>query len=119
LTIIAAWYFLFYAVGAVFTTLYNILAYLDLIAFGKNQLKLAFAYDPRKKINIIKSPIASEEQAFNRLFARSSELEKQELKKQKLYIYELREPPRIPIPLPWSPTLESGDARIDMTATPL
>lgn len=62
--VVAAWYFLFYAIGAVFPTLYNALAYLNVILCCKKQVQLAFAYDPKKKINIIKSPIDAEELAM-------------------------------------------------------
>lgn len=91
LTTIAVWYFIFYAIGAVFTTLYDALVFLDLISFGKKQIKIAFAYDTTKKINVIKSPYGSEEQALGQLVAR-----RPELKEQKLYRFELKAPPQHP-----------------------
>lgn len=62
--VVAAWYFLFYAIGAVFPTLYNALAFLNVTLCCRKQVQLAFAYDPKKKINIIKAPKEIEELAM-------------------------------------------------------
>jgi len=61
---LAEWYFLGYAVGAVFATFYNDLIYLHIRIFGKKHVMLAFAYDTKAKFNIIKSPNESEETAL-------------------------------------------------------
>lgn len=61
---VAAWYFIFYAIGAIFPTLYNALAYVNVTFCCRKQIQLVFAYDPKKKINIIKSPKDEEEAAM-------------------------------------------------------
>ena len=58
------WYFLAYAFGAVFATLYNDLLLLHLYGFGKKRIKISFAYDTTQKFNIIKSPDEREEAAL-------------------------------------------------------
>jgi hypothetical protein len=96
LVIVGGWYFLFYAAGSIIATFYNALAFLNVIICCQKQLKLAFVYDSNKKINIIKSPIADDEKAFNRLRTRVSEAKRKALNEQRLYPYELKEPPRDP-----------------------
>lgn len=91
LMIIAGWYFIFYMMGMVFTTLYNFLVFLSMSTFGKKDVKIIFAYDPKKKINIIKSPIDSEELAWNKLITK-----KPVLKERKYYHFELKTPPAHP-----------------------
>ncbi len=54
-------YFWSYLSGALFAIIYNDLVYLYLWLFEKNAIKIVFAMDPRKKINIIKSPKINEE----------------------------------------------------------
>ncbi|GEM_PF-1494167 len=58
------WYFLAYAFGAVFATLYNDFLLLHLYGFGKKRIKISFAYDTAEKFNIIKSPNEREEAAL-------------------------------------------------------
>jgi hypothetical protein len=80
------WYLLGYVFGAGFALLYNDLVYFFLLTLsGEEDIKIAFAYDKREKVNIIKSPITAQERAFNELLRRRSESEKRKLKKQKLY----------------------------------
>lgn len=97
LVIIGAWHFAFYAIGAVFSILYNLLVFFNLITFGKKQIKIAFAYDPKRAINIVKSPIAKEEKAFVQLEnAAGTTKKKEELRSRKLYHYHLHTPPARP-----------------------
>jgi len=58
---LAKWYFIGYGFGAILAIFYNDLIFLHLLAFGKKQIKIAFAYDPARKIQIIKSPKETEE----------------------------------------------------------
>lgn len=53
-----------YAFGAVLATLYNDLVYIHLRVFRRDSVKLSFAFDVDKKINIIKSPDEREETAL-------------------------------------------------------
>lgn len=87
------WYFLGYAAGAVLGILYNDLLYLFMLLFEEDKIKIAFAYDPTKKINIIKSPKPGEEHAMDRLLAR-----KPHLRKRRLYQYKFAPPPPAPQP---------------------
>ncbi len=82
------WYFLGYLTGAAFTILYNDFVYLFTLLFEGDKIKIAFAYNPRYKINIIKSPKSTEEHAMNELFAR-----KPHLKDRRLYQYKFAIPP--------------------------
>ncbi|MBN2091382.1 hypothetical protein JW964_17350 [candidate division KSB1 bacterium] len=54
-------YFWTYLSGALFAIIYNDLIYLWQWLFEKDKVKIVFAFDPRKKVNIIKSPIINEE----------------------------------------------------------
>jgi hypothetical protein len=85
------WYLLGYLFGGVFAILYNDLVFLFLNILEKDKIKIAFAYDPTKKFNVIKSPKESEEQAFNQLLAR-----KPELRDRRLYKYRLQNVPKKP-----------------------
>jgi hypothetical protein len=58
------WYFLAYAFGAAFATLYNDFLLLHSYGFGKKRIKISFAYDTAEKFNIIKSPNEREEAAL-------------------------------------------------------
>lgn len=74
-----------YFAGAVFGTLYNDLVYLYLISFGRDRVKHVFWFDRKRKLNVLKSPILSEEPAgLNRLGAR------------KLYRFDISSPPEHP-----------------------
>jgi hypothetical protein len=55
------WYIIGYLFGAIFATLYNDLVFLHLILFRQDLVKIAFAYNPQRKVNIIKSPNEKEE----------------------------------------------------------
>jgi hypothetical protein len=57
----AWWYIAGYLFGIIMATLYNDILYLYMLIFRKKDRKLIFAYDPQKKLNIIKSPITAEE----------------------------------------------------------
>jgi len=57
----ASWYIGGYLFGAVFAILYNDLIYLHTITVNCKRVKFHFAFDPKLKINIIKSPILNEE----------------------------------------------------------
>jgi hypothetical protein len=89
---IAQWYFGGYAFGFIFATLYNDLVFLYLLTFCKDRVKIAFAFDFAKKINIIKSPRPGEEKVFERLLRGKSTKAEKELKKRKLYNYDLDYP---------------------------
>lgn len=54
------WYIAGYLFGAIFATLYNDLVFLHLITIRRDLVKIAFAFDPAKILNIIKSPIKDE-----------------------------------------------------------
>ncbi len=54
-------YFGAYLSGALFAIIYNDLVCLWQWLFEKDKVKIVFAFDPRKKVNIIKSPIINEE----------------------------------------------------------
>jgi hypothetical protein len=58
--LIAEWYTWGYLFGAIFATLYNDQVFLHLITVRRDLIKIAFAFDTCKKVNIIKSPIADE-----------------------------------------------------------
>ena len=62
--IMTKWYTVGYLFGAIFSILYNDLVFLHLIFIRRDLVKIAFAYDPAKKINILKSPIEKEEFAL-------------------------------------------------------
>lgn len=64
--VLAKWYFIGYSFGAILAIFYNDLIFLHMLAFGKKQIKIAFAYytDPDRKIQIIKSPIKTQEAAL-------------------------------------------------------
>jgi len=85
------WYFLGYCFGAGFAIFYNDLLFLFCRAFEKEKVKIAFAYDTRRHINIIKSPIATQEHALHELLAR-----KPRLKDRLLYDYHLKNIPAHP-----------------------
>jgi hypothetical protein len=87
----AHWYFLGYAFGAVFGILYNDLIWLYLNTFERKKIKIAFAYDPKKRFNVIKSPIPEEERALNELFH-----DKPHLKERRLYRYRTLRPDEQP-----------------------
>jgi len=61
---LSEWYFIGYAFGAILAIFYNDLIFLHLLAFGQKQIKIAFAYDTAQPINIIKSPMETEEAAL-------------------------------------------------------
>ncbi len=85
------WYFLGYFCGAIMAILYNDLVHLFITRVESDKIKTAFVYHRNKKVNIIKSPIAGEEQAFNALLA-----QKPEAAEQRLYKYKLTTPPERP-----------------------
>ena len=58
------WYLLGYAFGAILATLYNDLVYIQLRLLMKELVKISFAFDVNKKINILKSPDEREETAL-------------------------------------------------------
>ena len=89
---IAQWYFAGYAFGFIFAILYNDLVYLMLILFCKDRVKIAFAFDFDKKINIIKSPRETEEAAFQTLLFEKDEEDRDKFKKRKLYNFDLEYP---------------------------
>ena len=57
-------YFIGYLFGAVFAILYNDLVFLQLIFCQKDLVKLAFVFDRKKKVQILKSPVEQEETAL-------------------------------------------------------
>jgi len=79
--LVTKWYLIGYAFGFILATLYNDLVYLYLLTFCKDRVKIAFAFDFDKKINIIKSPKPKEEKSFEKLLEENSELEKRKLYK--------------------------------------
>ncbi len=87
LYLMAKWYLGGYAFGAIFAILYNDLVSLFINIFDQKRVKIVFAYDPKEKINIIKSPISEEEAALNKLFE-----EHPKLKERRLYQYNIQEP---------------------------
>jgi hypothetical protein len=85
-----SWFFTGYLVGGILAIFYNDLVYLFIHIFEKKRIKIVFAYDRRKKVNVIKCPVEANEHAFKDLFA-----DKPELEEQKLYHYKnLRKPDR-------------------------
>jgi hypothetical protein len=72
-------YFAAYAFGAVFASLYNDTVFFYCILLAKKSIRIAFAFDTSKVINIIKSPKNGEEAAFRSLFLAHPELEAQKL----------------------------------------
>ncbi len=89
---LAQWYLVGYAFGFVFAILYNDLIYLYLITFCKDRVKIAFAFDFDKKINIIKSPRQKEELAFQRLLDRKTDKQKERFRRRKAYNYDIDYP---------------------------
>ncbi len=85
------WYFLGYCFGAGFAIFYNDLLFLFFHLFEKKKIKIVFAYDTRRNVNIIKSPEAASEHALYELFARNPHLEE-----RRLYQYKLKSPPPHP-----------------------
>ncbi|MDZ7288920.1 MAG: hypothetical protein ONB44_03970 [candidate division KSB1 bacterium] len=61
---LVSWYLWGYALGWILAALYNALAYFHLKIFDKKYIKIAFAYDTKKHLNIIKSPNEKEEAAL-------------------------------------------------------
>ena len=57
-------YLLGYGFGAILATLYNDLVYIQLRLLRRELVKISFAFDVNKKINIIKSPDQREETAM-------------------------------------------------------
>ncbi len=57
----AHWYFLGYIFGGLLALFYNDLVFLYVNIFEKDKIKVAFAYDPNRRINIIKSPYERQE----------------------------------------------------------
>lgn len=76
---LARCYFAAYAFGAVFASLYNDTVFFYCILLAKKSIRIAFAFDTSKVINIIKSPKNGEEAAFQSLFLAHPELEAQKL----------------------------------------
>lgn len=85
------WYFLGYCFGAAFAIFYNDLLFLFFHLFEKKKVKIAFAYDTRKSINVIKSPVSQEMLALNEALSR-----KKHLKEHLLYDYHLKHVPQHP-----------------------
>jgi hypothetical protein len=79
----AGWFFTGYLSGAVMAICYNDLVFLFIQLFERKRIKIVFAYDTTKKVNVIKCPLEENEHAFKDLFA-----DKPELKDQKLYRYK-------------------------------
>lgn len=94
---LAYWNLLGYGFGAIFATLYNDLVFLYLILFEKDKIKL-YAYFRKKEFNILKSPIKTEEKAFQELLSRERNPERHKKLEEelKLYDFELDEPPEQP-----------------------
>jgi hypothetical protein len=84
-------YFAAYIFGAVFASFYNDALFLYVVVLGKKSVRIAFAFDSSKVINIIKSPKQEEESAFRKLFLAHPDLEA-----QKLYRDEWETPPPFP-----------------------
>ena len=85
------WYFLGYCFGAGFALFYNDLLFLFFHLFEKQKIKVAFAYDTRRSVNVIKSPRPQELHALNETLSR-----KQHLKERLLYDYHLKHIPQHP-----------------------
>jgi hypothetical protein len=62
--ILSALYLWGYAFGWILAMLYNFLVYLHLIIFEEKRIKIVFAYDKKKELNIIKSPDETQEAAM-------------------------------------------------------
>lgn len=87
----AQWYGFGYVGGALFALFYNDLLFLYLRFSEDKNIKIAFAYDRQRHLNIIKSPIAAEEHAMNQLL-----IDQPDLSKQRLYRYRLPSAPARP-----------------------
>ncbi len=88
------WYVLGYLFGGALALLYNDLLFLFLHFIEGRRFPLVFAYHPGRNINIIKSPISTEESAF--VVLRDSASDAEEMNKQRLYQYHLAAPPPRP-----------------------
>ena len=86
LHMLTQWYIWGYALGIIFSILYNDLVFLYTLSFNKNSVKIAFVFDTDAKFNIIKSPIKDEENDLLRGLDAS----------RKLYNYQLLQPPKHP-----------------------
>lgn len=73
------WYLLGYLFGGAFALLYNDLVYFFLHTLAEEDVKIAFVYDKRRQVNIIKSPILGQEHAFNDLILRDKKAKEQKL----------------------------------------
>jgi hypothetical protein len=79
----ATWFFTGYLAGAVLAIFYNDLVYLFIHICERKRIKIVFAYDTGKRVNVIKCPVKEDEHAFQDLFA-----DKPGLKDRKLYKYK-------------------------------
>lgn len=61
---VSAQYLYYFLWGWILSTVYNILVYLHQLIFNRNKIKTVFAYDANEPLNIIKSPIETEEAAL-------------------------------------------------------
>lgn len=61
---LSQWYLVGYVFGMILAIMYNDLIYLYLLLFCNDKVKIAFALDPSKRLNIIKSPKETEEVAL-------------------------------------------------------
>jgi hypothetical protein len=84
-------YFAAYAFGAVLAILYNDAILVYYILLSRKNVRIAFAYDTSKVVNIIKSPNQQEEAAFQSLLRADPDLED-----LRLYPDEWKTPPRFP-----------------------
>jgi len=60
----AKWYLWGYVFGAVWAILYNDFVFIHTIIFNSDKVRIAFAFDLDKKVNVIKSPFEKEELAM-------------------------------------------------------
>jgi hypothetical protein len=84
-------YFAAYAFGAVFAAVYNDVIFFYFVVISRDSVRIAFAFDTSRTINIIKSPNKKEEEAFEALLLAHPELEE-----QRLYRDQWETPPRFP-----------------------
>lgn len=88
---LAKCYFVAYFFSLVFASLYNDAVFLYFVLLAKKSVRITFAFDTSKVINIVKSPKKEEETAFQKLFLAHPDLET-----QKLYRDEWQSPPQFP-----------------------
>ncbi len=65
---VAKWYLWGYLIGILFAILYNDVVYLYIRIFLRKKVMTVFAYDTKKIVNIIKSPIKSETRGLLEIF---------------------------------------------------